>query len=337
MTGRRIATYGGQTAVLEPFPAPADLGAHELLLEIHYSLISPGTELGGYNAPKRDTPAYPGYTAVGRILRVGAGADSSLENQTVYVFPAKDDCRHCHATHKVVKPGGLVLPVPEGLDEATVCFVRMINIALTPYRNAEPKTTGTVLVLGLGLVGNMVGQVGRIRGFQVIGADPEETRRRRAAQSGFHHVVDPAAGDLVTAVRDLTGGRGAELTVNATGRTEVYLPALAATADGGELSTLGGAKNDVTGDLRDVFHAVQTRHVTIRGGWEMLLPLTTSPAARGASTEANLRDAFRYLLTGAVNLAPVWTHTISPDQFKSAYDALSRRDPDYLGVVIDWT
>ena len=337
MRGRRIAITAPQEAVVEEFEVPTSVGAHELLMRVHYSLISPGTELGGYNALHRKKPSNPGYTAVGEVVEVGPGQDDSLKGKVAYVFPHIEDCSHCHASHKVVKAGGLVLPIPEALDPKQACFARIVNIALTPYRNTEPKTTGSALVIGLGLVGNMIGQVGRILGFQAIGMDFNAARRRRAMESGFDAVVDPEDRDPVEAVKELTDGRGANLTVNATGRTGAFLTAIQATADGGEISTLGGAKDQAGGDLKQIFGQIHSRHLTVRGGWEMRLPMTSAAASKVASTEVNLRDAFRWLVNGAVRLEPIWTHTIQPEQFKAAYDALSRLDDDYLGVVVDWT
>ncbi len=338
MSGCRIVIRGDHDLAVEEFDAPAAAAPGEYLIRVHYSLISPGTELGAYKAPgQRPKPINPGYTAVGEVIDVGADGDPDLKGKMAYVFPAIDDCRHCHASHKVVKAGGLTLPLPHGLDPRTACFARIVNIALTPYRNAEAKTTGTALVIGLGLVGNMIGQVGRIRGFQTIGMDLDATRRQRASDAGFDATIDPNACDPLEAVKALTDGRGADLTVNATGNTSVFPLAIDATAKGGEVSTLGGAKTSFECDIKPIFTAIHSRHVTVRGGWEMLLPMTTSPASKGASTEVNLRDAFRWLASGAVKLDPIWTHTIQPEQFKAAYDALEQLDPAYLGVVVDWT
>ncbi|MEW6360382.1 MAG: zinc-binding alcohol dehydrogenase [Planctomycetota bacterium] len=337
MRGRRIAVVAQREAVVEEFDAPTSLDRDEILLRVHYSLISPGTELGGYNAPTPKAPSHPGYTAVGQATEVGQKQNQSLKGRTVFAFPAIDDCSHCHATHKVVKPGGLVLPVPDRLDPKAACFARIVNIALTPYRNAEPKLTGSVLVIGLGLVGNMIGQVGRILGFQVIGMDLDVGRRRRAEAVGFDLVIDPDATEPVAAVKQATDGRGANLTVNATGQASVFLLSLQAAADGGEVSTLGGARHGATGDLQQIIMQIHTRHLTVRGGWEMRLPIRSSPASKVASTEANLRDAFRWLANGSVRLDPIWTHTIKPEGFKAAYDALNGLDPEYFGVVVDWT
>lgn len=333
--GYRVAIYPDRDIRIEKFALPLAREAGVILVEIQYSLISPGTEIRNYNYPHKQT-FYPGYIAVGTVLE-SRGANANLQGQPVFLFPAMDDelC-HCHATHTLFKTSGLALPLPAGLDPRQACFARMINIALTPYCNADPKTTGTVLVLGLGMVGNLVGQVGRIRGFYTIGIEANATRRRRAREASFDVVLDPQDGNLVAAVKAFTNGKGADLTVNATGDTSLFMLAVQATAAGGEISTLGGAPNCAPGDLQPVFSEVHARHLTIRGGWEMNLSLRSVPAAKVPSIEMNIDNAFRWLSRGAVNLKPIWTHTIRPAELKQAYDALSQKDDDYLGIIVDW-
>lgn len=337
MKGQRIAIASCQNAVVEEFDVPDGAGVNQLLVRICYSLISPGTELGGYNAPNRGKASYPGYTAVGEVLDTGPGADPSLKGKPVFLFPERTDSSGCHASHKLFSTGGLALGVPAELALDRACFARMVNIALTPHCNASPKTMGSVLVIGLGLVGNMVGQIGRIRGMTVIGIEPDAERRRRAQQSGFDVIINPDDTDPLAAVREATDGRGADLTVNATGHAAPFLLSLQAAASGGEISTLGGARHGATEELQKVITEIHARHLVVRGGWELQLPLRSAGAALVASTESNLLNAFRWLQNGAIDLEPIWTHTVKPEEFKSAYDALNRKDPQYLGVVVDWT
>lgn len=337
MKGRRVSIRGPGDLTLEEFDVPTTVGHGEVLVSVHYSLISPGTELSGYRSANRKAAANPGYTAVGEVLDVGPGMDPDLKGQEVFLFPPMGDFGHCHATHKVMQAGGLAVPVPDDVDPPKACFARMVNIALTPYDNAAPKTAGAVFVIGLGLVGNMTAQVGRIRGFHTIAADPDPTRRRRAEQAGVDVVFDPEEKDPVEFVRSLTHGEGANLTVNAAGRGATFQMSLEASAPGGEVSTLGGARGEAPGDLTRIVGLIHTKHLTVRGGWEMRLPMRSAPASKVASTEMNVRNALRWLASGAVRLDPVWTHTIRPEQFKTAYDALSDHDKDYLGVIVDWT
>jgi len=337
MKGCRIVIDGEKNVTCADFETPLQLQNDELLVKVHFSLISPGTELAPYVNLGVKRVMYPGYTAVGQVLQTGNMADEGMIGKMVLLFPEKTDSKGCHASLKVFRTGGLALEVPADLDPARACFARMVNIALTPYCNASPKTMGSVLVAGLGMVGNMVSQVGRIRGFYTVGADPDAARRSRAVEAGIDAAINPNDDDLLARIDALTEGRGVDLAVNATGHSAPFMPLLQATVDGGEISTLGGARQGWEMDTRAIFSEIHSRHLNVRGGWEMQLPLRSASASLVASTEANLRNAFRWLKTGAVNLDPVWTHTILPEQFKEAYDALVEKDENYLGVVVDWT
>jgi threonine dehydrogenase-like Zn-dependent dehydrogenase len=169
-----------------------------------------------------------------------------------------------------------------------------------------------------------------------IGADIDESRRKRALDVGFDAVIDPAKEDIVSVVNKLTEGRGSDLSINATGATQLFIPAIKATAQGGEVSTLGGSKQSLTTDIKEIFSIIHSRHITIRGGWELQLPMRAAPAIPIPSIEDNLRNAFRWLANGSLKIDPIWTHTISPGEFKTAYDALSHKNPAYFGVIVAW-
>jgi len=337
MLGKRWAITGPEQGELLEFSVPTSLDFGEVLLDISHSLISPGTEISMYSGHAGGEPIFPGYTAVGTVAGAAEGIDPELHGRQVFIFPALRDSIHCHATHKVVARDAILIPVPEGLDGATACFARMINVALTPFSHVEPRSTGTALIVGLGLVGNIAAQIARLRGYRVIGVDPDLRRRERAQQVGIEQLIDPGQCDLVAAVREQTGGRGAMLTINATGVAATFMTAIEATADGGELSTLGGARRDAGHDLQRFLHHIQFRHVTVRGGWEMTLPRRAAAANRTPSSEENLALAMSWLQSGTIDLKPIWTHTIAPAALPEAFAALRRADPDYLGVVVDWS
>ncbi len=311
-------------------------GNNESIVKIDYSLISPGTEINILRDEGFNNSYQPGYVAAGILLE---SKDERLQNLTgkrVFCFPAADDSSGCHASVKLMRRNGLLVEIPEALETDKACFARFVNIAMTPYCNASPKTMGSVLVSGLGPVGNLVGQVGRIRGFQVIGADPNPVRREKAMQAGFDTVLDPFSVDLASEVKALTGG-GADLTVSATGLAAPFIDLLKATTTGGEVSTLGGAWQGVQENLGTVISEIHLRHLTVRGGWELMLPFRSAGASPVASVEANLKNAFRWLGNNAINLAPVWTKTIDPENFAEAYQQIGTGNDDYFGVVVDWT
>jgi len=337
MTGTRFVLLGGEKTEVQPFEIPQEVGFGECLLRVEHSLISPGTEMLVFRSYAGTAVYCPGYTAVGRIVKHGGGIGEAFVDKPVFFFPVLEDMNGCHASHKLVKRDAIWVAVPEGLDPAKACYARMINVAMTPFCHLDPRTSGFALIVGLGIVGNLAAQIAEVRGFTVIGVDPDAARRKRAENMGVAHLIDPAAGDTVARVKELTEGQGANLTINATGAASTFMTSVEATATGGEVSTLGGARGEATINLADLLNRhVQGRHITLRGGWEVMLPRTPSPGNRTPSTQDNLHTAMRWLNDGTINVDALWTHRLNPGALPEAYRAIRQSNPPYMGVTIDW-
>ena len=117
-----------------------------------------------------------------------------------------------HADHTHVK-------VPDGPpDERFVYLSDVLPTAWQGLAYADPEPDGTLLVLGLGPIGDMVCRIALHRGVrQVVGVDLVDSRLARAGDRGVTTVDLREVDDVAAAVRDLTGGRGADAVVDAVG------------------------------------------------------------------------------------------------------------------------
>ncbi|HEY7049864.1 MAG TPA: alcohol dehydrogenase catalytic domain-containing protein [Jatrophihabitantaceae bacterium] len=109
--------------------------------------------------------------------------------------------------------------VPEGpADERFVYLSDVLPTAWQAVEYADVPADGTVLVLGLGPIGDMASRIAHHRGATVIASDLVPERLQRAADRGIT-VLDQRQHqkDLGDAVRDLTGGRGADSVIDAVG------------------------------------------------------------------------------------------------------------------------
>jgi len=340
LVSRQFVVTGKQRSAIHDadFALNAAADASGLLIDVEASLISPGTELSFYREPVASMLPWPaGYTAAG-VVREAGPASPYIDwiGRRVFLFPGDREQMACHASQKVASGESLLIPLPDELAAEDAVFMRMINIALTPYTLAGLPDVGTVLVVGLGLVGQTLGMVGRLLGHRVIAMDVSEARRERAAAWGADAVIDPQAGDAVETVRELTDGRGCELVVNATGLTSTFLTSIRCAAMGGELSTLGNARGPAPDELQPFLQVVQSNHVTVRGGWEMRLPRRKQLGSNAATTEANLATACRWLASGRFDVNALRTHVIEPEGMLEAYDKLQAGDPQWLGVAVRW-
>jgi predicted dehydrogenase/threonine dehydrogenase-like Zn-dependent dehydrogenase len=143
------------------------------------------------------------------VVEVGAGAEEFKVGQLV---AAAGNEFALHAEYNWV-PVNLCAAVPRGVAPEHAAFSTVGAIAMQGVRRAEPQLGETSLVIGLGLVGQLVVRLLVAAGVRVVGLDMIEARCRLAEQAGA--VVCAAPDDeglaAVTASLDgLTSGRGAD-------------------------------------------------------------------------------------------------------------------------------
>ncbi|NJQ02648.1 alcohol dehydrogenase catalytic domain-containing protein [Streptomyces zingiberis] len=127
-------------------------------------------------------------------------------------------------------PFGNTLPVkvPDGPpDQRFVYLSDVLPTAWQAVRYAEVPRGGSLLVLGLGPIGDMSCRIARHLGVEkIIGVDRVPERLKRAAERGVHVLdLDERGEDLGDAVRELTGGRGADAVIDAVGMEAHGAPA----------------------------------------------------------------------------------------------------------------
>src|SRR3954452_11585241 len=108
--------------------------------------------------------------------------------------------------------------VPSGPPDERFLFLSdVLPTAWQAVRYADVPPGGSLAVLGLGPIGQMSARVGRLLGAEtVIGVDLEPERLAMAQRHGVT-TIDASAGAVPDAIRELTGGRGADAVIDAVG------------------------------------------------------------------------------------------------------------------------
>jgi threonine dehydrogenase-like Zn-dependent dehydrogenase len=112
----------------------------------------------------------------------------------------------------------LPIKVPQGPpDERFVYLSDVLPTAWQAVEYADVPDGGTLLVLGLGPIGDMSARIGMHHGLRVIGVDLVPERLQRVRSRGAEVVDINAVDDVAEEVRSLTGGRGADAVIDAVG------------------------------------------------------------------------------------------------------------------------
>ena len=305
-----------------PIPEP---GTGEIRIEAMCSLISRGSELGGrYRREHAVSPDVMGYSMAGTVDALGDGIDHlEIGDRVVALAP--------HAQY-VVRPARLVfpwdqtvvMPMPADLSFDSAPYYPLTAGAVTWVEVEDIKPQDTVVVLGQGLVGNLILQVIKANGVgRVVAVDALENRCELAAEFGADSVINTREEDPVRAVKRLTNGLGADVVVYAVGGPS----GPAAFEQGLDMLALGGLIH-LIGLYEDQPLSLSSEKIQGRkllGGY-----FRTRAGARQS------RRAMELLASGAIRTGRMTTHRFPWHRAADAFALLHQRPGDALGVLLDW-
>ncbi|MET9894733.1 bi-domain-containing oxidoreductase [Streptomyces sp. NPDC006465] len=155
---------------------------------------------------KLDSYTPLGYSLCGVVEQVGTGIDDVKVGDLVACAGNE------HALHAELNwvPKNLYAPVPDGLAPRHAAFGTVGSIAMQGVRQGEPQLGEVALVIGLGLIGQLVVQLLAAAGVRVVGVDPDPVRCELAERLGAAACGDPASAAVEAAVAELTDGHGVD-------------------------------------------------------------------------------------------------------------------------------
>lgn len=324
---------------LEPVALPVP-GPGDLLIRIRACGLCPGEAMEWYMA--RKAPLALGHEPVGEILHAGPAAEGFAPGDRVFVHHhapclrcapcRRGDYVHCatwRATRLIpggvsefaVVPGEIVrgdtLRLPAGLSDDAATFVEPLACVVKSLRRGRLRPGGSVVVIGLGVMGLLHVMLARRLGAGVIvGADRVPARLARAAPAGADAVVDVRERVLADAVRALTGGEGAGLVVVGPGTAEAIDAGFASAAPGGTLVLFTPTPPDVRWPAP--LHDAYFREISIVPSY-----------SAGPDDTA---EALRYLVEG-LPVEQLVTHRLPLDAAVDGYRLVSEAR-DALKVIV---
>jgi len=158
---------------------------------------------------KLDSYTPLGYSLCGVVIEVGAGAEEFKVGQLV---AAAGNEFALHAEYNWI-PVNLCAAVPRGVAPEHAAFSTVGAIAMQGVRRAEPQLGETSLVIGLGLIGQLVVRLLVAAGIRVVGLDMVAARCRLAEQAGAAVCGAPddeGLAAVAASLDELTNGRGAD-------------------------------------------------------------------------------------------------------------------------------
>ncbi len=327
MKSHRVVWTERFVAQVEGWEVP-EVGDGQVLVRSHFTLISPGTERAWFlNLPNTPTkfPQYPGYSAVGRVVHVGAKVQGVQVGDRV-VWAGR------HAAHAVVSADA-VLPVPSELSDEEAAFFNLAAIAMQGVRKARIELGESVVVIGVGLIGLLAMQLAKLNGAIPAIAVDRDGRRLQFAQLVGADATFLSTDDLPSRITHYTTDSGAHVVIDATGDPEAIPLAFQLARWCGRVVLLASPR----GETKSVnfYRDVHRKGLVIIGAHDSVRPRSeSSPDFWTAKDDRAL--SLRLLTARRLQVKPLITHRFAWADAPKAYDLLAQWDLTALGILLDW-
>lgn len=283
---------------------------------------------------KLDSYTPLGYSLCGVVEQVGTGIDDVAVGDLVACAGNE------HALHAELNwvPKNLYARVPDGLAPRHAAFGTVGSIAMQGVRRGESQLGDVALVIGLGLIGQLVVQLLAASGVRVIGADPDPTRCELATRLGAAACGDPGSAAVPSAVAELTDGHGVDQVYLAAGGGSNEPVELAAqlSRDRGRVVDIGKCRLDLP------WNAYYEKELDVRfsrsygpGRYDPEYELAGRDYPIGYvrwTERRNLACFLDLLARGRVDVEPLISHIADFDDAVATYQRL--KDGDLKAVAV---
>jgi alcohol dehydrogenase len=346
---RALVYHGPGKMAWEDVPKPEVTHDADAIVRVDATTIC-GTDL---HILKGDLPAVTdgrilGHEAVGTVDSVGNGVKTVKVGDRVLVSCVSvcGTCRFCREGHpgQCLGGGGWILgykidgtqaeyvrvpfadsstfPVPAGAADEDILM--LADILPTGYEvgvlNGNVRPGDVVAVIGAGPVGlSAITGAKLFSPSHIVAIDMADSRLEAAKQFGADATVNNSRQDPLEVIRSLTGGLGADVTIEAVGVPATFELAVALGRPGGRIANIGVHGKPAILHLEDHWD----RNITITTG---LVDAYSTPTLLRLLTSHHI-DAGRFI-----------THRFSLSEFDQAYDVFGRAaDTGALKVVLSRT
>jgi predicted dehydrogenase/threonine dehydrogenase-like Zn-dependent dehydrogenase len=278
-----------------------------------------------------------GYSATGEVIAVGPYVTQFKPGQRVACAGAGVAN---HGEYNSV-PQLLAAAVPAEVPPEDAAYATLGAIALHGVRNADVRVGEYVVVIGLGLLGQLTVQILRAAGCRVAGLDPVPARCELAKQSGADLALPPEC-TCVGAIRNWSHGLGADAII-----------ITAATASNAPVELAAELARD---RARVVMVGVTGMNIPRKSYYEKELTFIVSrsygpgrydrnyedhghdypPGYVRWTEQRNLQAFLELVACGAVKPSLLTTHRFPIDQAVEAYELMLRGKEAYLGIVLTY-
>jgi L-iditol 2-dehydrogenase len=263
-----------------------------------------------------DRVTFDSTVSCGRCDYCARGQINLCDNRMILGVSCADYRRHGAFAEYVSVPARIVYRLPDALQFEQAAMIEALSVAVHAVARRPPRSSDAVVVIGCGMIGLLIVQVLRHRGCDaIVAVDVDSSRRALAERLGASSSIDARSADVPVAVREATDGRGADLVLEAVGRTATIQAAVRSVRKGGAVTLVGNLTPEIALPLQEVV----TRELSLLGS---------------CASSGEYPECIDLLASGAVDVAPLITATAPLEDGPAWFDRLHSGDEFLMKVVL---
>jgi len=276
----------------------------------------------GYTGYASDFPlphGHPGHEGLGEVI--DGGGTGFEPGERVLTVPNIGIAK-TFAGYQLLEPRYLAR-LPQGAPEAHLLMAQQLAAVGFSCERLPDVEGQTVVVLGQGSAGLFHDfMLRRLGAERIIAVEPVEARRALAQSFGAHETIDVTGDRATDAILDLTDGKGADLVVEAVGSEPTLNQAMSIAKVWGRVQAFGlpPGMGKVAFDW-DIF-------------FRRRLTLNSSFGSQDEHGLPAVNKALQYIASGAIDMAPIVSHTLPIERVSEAFDLADARDDGVVKVAL---
>ena len=289
---------------------------------------------------KLEEPLPLGYSAAGEVVKVGKNLKNFYQKGDRVVMAGAGLANHAEVN---AIPKNLVAPLPDNVPYEEGAFATVASIALHGVRNAKIGLGDRILIMGVGLVGQMAVQLAQSNGAQVFAVDYDDERLKLAKSGGAASIHNLSKKGVESKIAAFTENKGfdAILVCAATDSNQPLIQAAEWARDRAKVVLVGKVGCDIPyadymkkelqfvisrsygpGRYDDTFEKKGQKYPI---GWVRW------------TEQDNLAETARMMSERSLNVHPLISHTFPIEDAEDAYALVIGKEISTLGVVLTYS
>jgi 2-desacetyl-2-hydroxyethyl bacteriochlorophyllide A dehydrogenase len=282
-------------------------------------------------------PRVIGHEMVGEVVEVGSNATKIKVGDRVIVDQVVN-CGECYACKKgrgtdcanlkvrgvhihggyreyIAVPESDVYILPDNLSYEDAVMIEPATIAVQSCSRAELSKEDTLLILGCGALGSSILRIARLSGATIIAVDVIDEKIESAKKNGATYGINLLKEDVVERARELTGGYGPTVSIDAACTKDSLAKLLELTGNAGRVITMGFSIDPTTVTQ----FKITAKELDVRGS---------------RLQNKKFQEVLDLIREGKLDLTNSISHTFNYLDVQKAFDFVDSKDPSIRKIVL---